>query len=110
MDLADPESVDAFAARFAATRRPLHFLFDNAGIMAIPFQKRPRGFELQFATNHLGHFQLTARLWPALVRANGAKVVVLSSRGHMRATVDLDDPNFERRPYDNGSPMGNRRS
>jgi NAD(P)-dependent dehydrogenase (short-subunit alcohol dehydrogenase family) len=59
-----------------------------------------RGLESQLATNHCGHFQLTARLWPALRRADGARVVSLSSRGHRRSGVDFDDPNFERRPYD----------
>lgn len=100
LDLSDPDSVDAFAAKFAASGRPLHYLFNNAGIMAMPFEKTARGFELQLATNHLGHFQLTARLWPALRRANGARVIALSSRGHAMASVDLDDPSFERRPYD----------
>jgi NAD(P)-dependent dehydrogenase (short-subunit alcohol dehydrogenase family) len=59
-----------------------------------------RGFESQFATNHLGHFQLTARLWPGLVAARGARVVTLCSRGHVRGAVDLEDPMFVRRPYD----------
>lgn len=59
-----------------------------------------RGFESQLATNHLGHFQLTARLWPALKRATGARVVSLSSRGHAPAAMDFDDPHFARRPYD----------
>jgi NAD(P)-dependent dehydrogenase (short-subunit alcohol dehydrogenase family) len=75
-------------------------LVNNAGIMAAPLARDARGFESQLATNHLGHFQLTARLWPALARAHGARVVSLSSRGHRRAAVDFDDPHFERRPYD----------
>ncbi|MFO0748446.1 MAG: oxidoreductase [Myxococcota bacterium] len=100
LDLFDPASVDAFAARFLATGRPLHLLVNNAGIMATPLARDARGFESQLATNHLGHFQLTARLWPALVRAGGARVVALSSRGHRRAAIDFDDPHFERRGYD----------
>jgi NAD(P)-dependent dehydrogenase (short-subunit alcohol dehydrogenase family) len=68
--------------------------------MATPLARDARGFESQLATNHLGHFQLTARLWPALRRASGARVVALSSRAHARAGVDFDDPHFERRPYD----------
>ncbi len=100
LDLSDPGSIDAFAARFAATGRPVHILVNNAGIMATPLAQDARGFESQLATNHLGHFQLTARLWPALRKANGARVVSLSSRGHARSAVDFDDPNFERRPYD----------
>ncbi len=109
VDLGDPASVDAFAARFSASGRPLHLLVNNAGIMAVPFAKNGAGFELQFATNHLGHFQLTARLWPALLKAKGARVVALTSRGHAFASVDLEDPSFERRPYcedvDIGEPV-----
>ena len=100
LDLSAPASIDAFATRFLASGRALHMLINNAGIMATPLARDARGFESQLATNHLGHFQLTARLWPALLAARGARVVALSSRGHARASVDLDDPNFERRPYD----------
>src|SRR5262245_33629820 len=100
LDLAEPASVAAFAQRFLASGRPLHLLINNAGIMATPLVRDGRGFESQLATNHLGHFELTVRLWPALQRAQGARVVALSSRGHVRASVDLEDPNFHRRPYD----------
>ncbi|SEW13614.1 oxidoreductase [Luteibacter sp. 329MFSha] len=100
MDLADPASIDAFAARFVARDEPLHILINGAGIMAPPLTRDRRGYEMQFATNHLGHFQLTARLWPALARARGARVVSVSSRGHRFAAVDFDDPHFERRAYD----------
>ncbi|PTL78842.1 oxidoreductase [Vitiosangium sp. GDMCC 1.1324] len=100
LDLFAPASIDAFAERFLASGRPLHMLVNNAGIMATPLVRDARGFESQLATNHLGHFQLTARLWPALRKANGARVVCLSSRGHRRAAIDFEDPHFERRPYD----------
>ncbi len=100
LDLADPASVDAFADRFLQTGQPLHILINNAGVMAPPLVRNACGYESQFATNHLGHFQLAARLWPALCNANGARVVALSSRGHMRSGVDFDDWNFERREYD----------
>jgi NAD(P)-dependent dehydrogenase (short-subunit alcohol dehydrogenase family) len=100
LDLADPASIDDFAARVLSTGRPVHVLLNNAGIMAAPLVRDSRGLESHLATNHLGHFQLTARLWPALRRADGARVVSLSSRGHRRSAVDFDDPNFERRPYD----------
>jgi NAD(P)-dependent dehydrogenase (short-subunit alcohol dehydrogenase family) len=100
LDLAEPSTIDAFARRFLASNRPLHFLINNAGIMAAPLSRDSRGFESQLATNHLGHFQLAARLWPALVRANGARVIALSSRGHARSGIDFDDPHFERRAYD----------
>jgi len=100
MDLADPASIDAFAERFVARGEPLHILVNSAGVMAMPLTRDARGYEMQFATNHLGHFQLTARLWPALKRAGGARVVSVSSRGHRFAGVDFDDPNFEHREYD----------
>jgi NAD(P)-dependent dehydrogenase (short-subunit alcohol dehydrogenase family) len=106
LDLSEPASIDAFAARFLASGRPLHILVNNAGIMGPPLARDARGFELQLATNHLGHFQLTARLWPALRRAQGARVVSLSSRGHSRAAVDFEDPHFERRPYDKWRAYG----
>jgi len=100
LDLFDAPSIDTFAARFQASGRPLHILVNNAGVMAAPILRDARGFESQLAVNHIGHFQLTARLWPALLRARGARVVALSSRGHARAALDFDDPHFERRPYD----------
>lgn len=100
LELGDPASIDAFASRFLASGRPLHMLINNAGIMATPLRRDARGFESQFATNHLGHFQLTVRLWPALRKANGARVVSLSSRGHWNSGVDFEDTHFERRPYD----------
>lgn len=100
MDLADPTSIDAFATEFLARNQPLDILINSAGIMACPLQRDARGYELQFATNHLGHFQLTARLWPALVSAGNARVVSVSSRGHFFSDVDFEDPNFEHRDYD----------
>ena len=106
LDLSDPASVDAFAERVLASGRALPILVNNAGIMATPLVRDRRGFESQFATNHLGHFQLTARLWPALRRANGARVVSVSSRGHAFGGVDFDDPSFERRPYDKWKAYG----
>lgn len=106
LDLLDPASIDAFARRFGDSRRPLHLLVCNAGIMACPLTRDRRGFEWQLATNHLGHFQLTARLWPALERAGGARVVAVSSRGHQRSNVDLEDPHFERRSYEKWTAYG----
>lgn len=100
LDLVDPGSIDDFAARFLSTGEPLHILVCSAGIMACPLARDARGYEMQFTTNHLGHFQLTTRLWPALARANGARVVSVSSRGHRIAGVDFDDPHFNSRPYD----------
>ena len=100
MDLLDPSSIDAFAEALLASGAPLHILINSAGVMACPLVRDARGYESQFATNHLGHFQLATRLWPALKRAGGARVVALSSLGHRYASVDVDDPNFERRDYD----------
>ncbi len=100
MDLVDPASIDAFAAGFIASGRPLHLLVNSAGIGGAPLERDARGFESHFATNHLGHFQLVARLWPALVQAQGARVVTVSSWAHRAADVSLDDPNFEHRDYD----------
>ncbi len=98
LDLAIPASIDAFAARFGD--RPLHLLVNNAGIMAAPLSRDARGLESQLAVNHVGHVQLFARLLPALRRANGARVVALSSRGHTRSAFHFDDPSFEHRPYE----------
>ncbi|RED59280.1 oxidoreductase [Cohnella lupini] len=100
MDLMDPASIDAFAQRFLDTKKPLHILVNSAGVMATPLRRDSRGYESQFSTNHLGHFQLTARLWPALQQANGARVVAVSSRAHRLASSDFKDPNFEHREYD----------
>nr|HEX4315352.1 SDR family NAD(P)-dependent oxidoreductase [Kofleriaceae bacterium] len=104
LDLMDPRSIDAFAAPFAS--RALHLLVNNAGIMAVPLARDAFGFESQLATNHVGHFQLTARLWPSLVRAAGARVVALTSRGHSFAAFDFEDPQFERRDYDKWKAYG----
>ncbi|MEY9928446.1 NAD(P)-dependent dehydrogenase (short-subunit alcohol dehydrogenase family) [Catenulispora sp. GP43] len=100
LDLGDSASIDAFAERFLAEDRPLHLLINNAGIMATPLERDARGNELQFAVNHLGHFRLTTRLWPALAAAGGARVVALTSRGHRYSPVVFEDLNFEHRPYE----------
>jgi len=100
MDLMDPESVDLLAEVFLATNEPLHILINNAGIMWVPLQRDKRGYESQLATNHLGHFQLTARLWPALRKAGGARVVNVSSFGHQMAPFNFEDPNFLHREYE----------
>lgn len=100
MDLMDPVSIDAFAQKFLQTGRPLALLINNAGIMWVPLQRDARGYESQLATNHLGHFQLTARLWPALKKAGNARVVTVSSFGHQMAPFNFEDPNFENRAYE----------
>ena len=100
LDLLDPASIAAFAAQFVGSGRALHMLVNNAGIMATPLARDTRGYETQFSANHLGHFQLTAQLLPALKRAGGARVVSLSSRGHRFGGIDYDDPNYQHRDYD----------
>ncbi len=101
MDLTEPASIDAFARAFVRSGLPLQILVNSAGIMASPTLERDaRGNELQFSTNHLGHFQLAQRLWPALQRAQGARVVSVSSLGHRFSPVVFDDIHFERRDYD----------
>ena len=100
LDLMNPESIDAFAKNFLETNNPLHLLINNAGIMWVPLQRDLRGYESQLSTNHLGHFQLTAKLWPALKQANGARVINVSSFGHQMAPFDFEDPNFEHRQYE----------
>lgn len=110
MDLADPASIDAFSQRFLDSNRKLDILINNAGIMAAPLTRDARGFESQFAINHLGHFQLTARLWPALKKAGKARVVSLSSTGIRFGGVDFEDPNFEKREYNKWMAYGQSKS
>ena len=110
LDLANPTSTDAFAEQFLSSGRKLDILINNAAIMASPLMRDARGYEAQFATNHLGHFHLTARLWPALVQGGGARVVSLSSIGHRIAPPDLDDPSFERTEYNKWLAYGRAKS
>jgi hypothetical protein len=105
LDLADLGSVRAFSS---AWNGPLHILVNNAGIMANPeLERTPEGFEIQFATNFLGHFLLTTGLRKALVAAHGARVVSLSSSANTYAPVLFDDPHF--RPIENGKYLIRRR-
>ncbi|SDK15435.1 NADP-dependent 3-hydroxy acid dehydrogenase YdfG [Pedobacter sp. ok626] len=106
MDLTKPETIDAFAEKFLDSGRPLHLLINNAGIMWVPLQRDSRGIESQLATNYLGQYQLVAKLWPALKKANGARVVNVSSYGHQMAPFDFEDPNFEHREYQTLSGYG----
>jgi NAD(P)-dependent dehydrogenase (short-subunit alcohol dehydrogenase family) len=101
MDLTDTSSINEFVRWFLQTGLPLHILINSAGIMASPvLEQDSRGNELQFSTNHLGHFQLTCGLWPALTRAQGARVVAVSSLGHHLSDIVFNDINFAERPYD----------
>lgn len=103
LDLADLASVRAFVAGWEG---PLHVLVANAGVMACPEQHTPDGWELQLATNHLGHFALATGLRPSLAAARGARVVSVSSSAHLRSPVVFDDLHFERRPYEPWSAYG----
>ncbi|MBZ4019109.1 oxidoreductase [Streptomyces purpurogeneiscleroticus] len=97
LDLADLASVRAFATDLAPAR--LDLLINNAGVMALPHRRTADGFEMQFGTNHLGHFALTGLLLPALLATPGARVVTVSSGLHTLADVDLADLNYEHGRY-----------
>jgi len=97
LDLADPASVAAFTAAWDG---PLHILVNNAGVMAAPLTRTAHGWELQFATNHLGHFALATGFHEALAAAGSARVVSVSSSAHRRSPVVFDDIHFRQRPYD----------
>lgn len=104
-DLADLDSVQAFADRFLASSRGIDILINCAGVMAPPETRVGSGWELQFAVNHLGHFALTNRLWPALASTGGARVVAISSRGHKFSDIQWDDLGFHR-GYDKWKAYG----
>ncbi|QHY94552.1 Fatty acyl-CoA reductase [Streptomyces sp. S4.7] len=104
LDLGDLDSVRAFAERFLASGRGIDMMIDNAGIMACPETRVGLGWEAQFATNHLGHYALVNRLWPALERG-GARVVSVSSAGHRSSPIRWDDVQFER-GYDKWQAYG----
>ncbi|MEU8980816.1 SDR family NAD(P)-dependent oxidoreductase [Streptomyces sp. NPDC048309] len=104
LDLGDLESVRAFAERFLASDRLLDIVIDNAGIMACPETRVGPGWEAQFATNHLGHYALVNRLWPA-IEPGGARVVAVSSAGHHFSGIRWDDVHW-RHGYDKWEAYG----
>ncbi|MFJ9422254.1 SDR family NAD(P)-dependent oxidoreductase [Streptomyces sp. NPDC101249] len=106
LDLGDLGSVAAFADRYLATGDGLDLLIASAGIMAAPLRRVGRGWESQFAVNHLGHFALVDRLWPALAAGPGARVVAVSSRGHRFTGIRWEDPHFTSGPYDKWAAYG----
>jgi NAD(P)-dependent dehydrogenase (short-subunit alcohol dehydrogenase family) len=106
LDLTSLADVRRAATKIAAISPSIDVLMNNAGVMFTPFGTTSDGFEMQFGTNHLGHFELTRLLIPQLVAADGARVVNLSSDGHRLGDVDLDDPNWERREYDKFAAYG----
>jgi NAD(P)-dependent dehydrogenase (short-subunit alcohol dehydrogenase family) len=100
LDLTALSSVRAAATVIREITPVVHVLMNNAGVMFTPFGRTADGFELQLGTNHFGHFELTRLLVPQLAAAQGARVVILSSGGHLMGDVDFDDPNWEARDYD----------
>lgn len=103
LDLADRASVAAFVAGWDG---PLHILVNNAGVMATPELRTPEGWELQFATNHLGHFAVASGLRGALAAAGGARVVSVSSSGHLRSPVVFSDIHFREHAYEPWAAYG----
>lgn len=103
LDLADPGSVAAFLGQWSA---PLDILVNNAGVVTAGLQRTAQGWELQFATNHLGPFALALGLQDALTSAGGARVVAVSSSGHLFSPVVFDDLHYAFRPYDPMSAYG----
>jgi NAD(P)-dependent dehydrogenase (short-subunit alcohol dehydrogenase family) len=97
LDMADLNSIKAFAESFVAGGRKLDMLINNAGVMALP-QRTPtaQGFEMQFGTNHLGHFALTGELMPALLKTPGSRVVTVASIAHKGGRMQYEDPNWEK--------------
>jgi NAD(P)-dependent dehydrogenase (short-subunit alcohol dehydrogenase family) len=103
LDLADQVSVASFSAAWDG---PLHILVNNAGVMASPEMRTPQGWELQFATNHLGHFALATGLHGALAAAGRARVVSVSSSAHLRSPVVFEDIHFRQRSYEPWAAYG----
>lgn len=98
LDLGSLKSVRACAEALLAKGEPFDAVIANAGVMATPFSQTMDGFEMQFGTNHLGHFVLVNRMAPLM--REGGRLINLSSSGHRYSNVDLEDPNFERTPYE----------
>lgn len=108
LDLADPASVAGFVRGWTG---PLHVLINNAGVMALPtLTLTASGYEMQFATNHLGHFALAIGLHNALATAGGARVVCVASIGHLFSPVVFDDLHYRFRPYDRWTSYGQSKS
>jgi NAD(P)-dependent dehydrogenase (short-subunit alcohol dehydrogenase family) len=104
LDLSSLDSVRVCANALVDAAKPFDLVIANAGVMACPYGKTVDGFEIQFGTNHLGHFVLVNRI--ASLMKRGSRLVNLSSAGHRYSDVDLDDPNFERTPYDPWTAYG----
>ena len=106
VDLADLDSERTAAADVLARAPQINLLINNAGVMACPLMRTAQGFEMQFGTNHLGHFLLTCLLAPALQAGAPARVVKLSSGGHRAGGLDFEDPNYQHRDYEKWQAYG----
>lgn len=106
VDLADLESVRAAVPGILEKHSAINLLINNAGVMACPLMRTAQGHEMQFGTNHLGHFLFTGLLAPALLAGSPARVVNLSSAGHKFADFNFDDPDYESREYDKWQAYG----
>src|SRR6266850_2912267 len=106
LDLADLSSVKHFAEEFVSTYSRLDRLINNAGVMLPPYSKTVDGFEVQFGTNHLGHFALTARLMSLLNETNGSRVVNVASSAEKFGRLNFDDLAWEKRQYKGWSAYG----
>ncbi|OBI48351.1 SDR family NAD(P)-dependent oxidoreductase [Mycobacterium sp. E796] len=100
LELTSLASVRAAASTIRDIAPVIDVLMNNAGVMFTPFGRTRDGFETQIGTNHFGHFELTRLLVPQLAAAEGARIVILSSGGHVMGDVDFDDPHWESRQYD----------
>eukprot|EP01124_Arcella_intermedia_P005279 TRINITY_DN13116_c0_g1_i1.p1 TRINITY_DN13116_c0_g1~~TRINITY_DN13116_c0_g1_i1.p1 ORF type:complete len:320 (-),score=49.34 TRINITY_DN13116_c0_g1_i1:82-1041(-) len=106
LDLSSRASIEEFAKTFKSRHGKLHILINNAGVMACPQWNTSEGFEMQFGTNHLGHFLLTYLLIDPLQAAAPSRVVVVSSRSHEKATINFTDVHFKRRSYSAAEAYG----
>jgi len=97
LDLADLSSIKAFTERFAASYESVDLLINNAGLMALPYRKTVDGFEMQFGVNHLGHFALTAQLFPMILKKPGARIVNIASAAHNAGRIRFEDINWEKK-------------
>lgn len=106
VELSRPDSVRKAAADYLDRYDTLNILINNAGVMACPLTRTPEGWEMQFATNHFGHFLFTCLLAPALKKGAPARIVNLSSAGHRLSNVDFEDPHYEKRDYEKWQAYG----
>ncbi len=110
LDLANLSSVRSCAQGLIDDGQPIDVLINNAGVMACPEGRTADGYELQFGTNHLGHFELTRQLMPAILAGTDSRIICLTSSAHDISDVDLSDPNFEHSAYDAWLAYGRSKS